>query len=51
LKQMKINSLKIYLTGRNMFTFTNYKALDPEFNNQYGLPLQKETVLGISITL
>lgn len=51
LKQLKINSFKIYLTGRNMFTFTNYKALDPEFNNQYGLPLQKEIVLGISITL
>ena len=51
LKQMKISALKIYLTGRNMFTFTKYKALDPEFNNQYGLPLQKETVLGISLTL
>lgn len=51
LKKVKLNGCKIYVTGRNMFTFTKYKALDPEFNNQYGLPLQKELVFGLSITL
>lgn len=26
------NSLKVYLTGENLLTFTNYLGLDPEFN-------------------
>ncbi len=51
LKKLRLTACKIYVTGRNMFTFTKYKALDPEFNNQYSLPLQKELVFGLSITL
>jgi TonB-linked SusC/RagA family outer membrane protein len=51
LQKFKITSLRISVTGRNLATFTNYKALDPELNDQYGLPLQKEFVFGLNITL
>nr|WP_294894365.1 TonB-dependent receptor [uncultured Pedobacter sp.] len=51
LEKAKISGLKIYATGRNLATFTKYKALDPEFTNQYALPLQREIVFGLTLTL
>jgi TonB-linked SusC/RagA family outer membrane protein len=51
LKKMNIATFKVYITGRNMATFTKYNALDPELTDQYGLPLQKEIVLGLNISL
>ncbi len=50
-KKLKINSCKVYVSGRNMATVTKFTALDPELTNQYGLPLQKEIVFGLTITL
>ncbi len=49
--RLKIASLKIYATGRNLATITQYKALDPELTNQNGLPLQKEFILGLTLGL
>ena len=49
IKLMKVTYFKIYVTGRNVATFTKYKGLDPELTNQYGLPLQKEVILGVNI--
>jgi hypothetical protein len=51
LRRLNINSCKFYLTGRNLATFSKFTALDPELTNQYGLPLQKEFVFGLTITL
>ncbi len=51
LHTIKITSCKVYVTGRNLATFTKYNALDPELTDQYGLPLQKEFVFGLTITL
>lgn len=51
LQSVKINNLKVYVSGRNLATFTKYKALDPEFTNQYGLPLQKEFTFGVTLGL
>jgi TonB-linked SusC/RagA family outer membrane protein len=51
LQKAKISGLKVYATGRNLATFTSYKALDPEFTNQYALPLQREIVFGLTLTL
>lgn len=33
----KFDNLRISITGQNLFTFTNYPGLDPEFNNGYVL--------------
>jgi len=51
LSRFNINSCKFYLTGRNLATISKFTALDPELTNQYGLPLQKEFVFGLTITL
>jgi TonB-linked SusC/RagA family outer membrane protein len=49
--RLKITSLKVYVTGRNLATITKYQALDPELTNQNGLPLQKEFILGLTLGL
>jgi hypothetical protein len=42
---------ELYLTGRNLATFTKYKGLDPELSNQNGLPLQRDWLVGITLGL
>jgi TonB-linked SusC/RagA family outer membrane protein len=49
--RLKLNKLKVYVTGRNLATFTNYTGLDPEINNQLDVPLQREFILGFNIGL
>jgi TonB-linked SusC/RagA family outer membrane protein len=51
LQKASISNLKIYVTGRNLATITKYAGLDPEFTNQYGIPLQREITLGITLGL
>ena len=51
LKRMKLNKLKIYVTGRNLATFTKFKGLDPELSNQLGIPLQREFIFGLNVGL
>ncbi|HBE43210.1 MAG TPA: SusC/RagA family TonB-linked outer membrane protein, partial [Bacteroidales bacterium] len=43
--------LTAYLTGRNLFTFTEWRGLDPELNDQRSIPLQREFVFGLQIGL
>ena len=35
-EQSKINNLRLYLTGQNLFLITDYKGLDPEINTTPG---------------
>ena len=44
-----LNKLRLYITGRNLMTFTKWRGLDPELSNQEAIPLQKEYVFGISL--
>ncbi|MGP1476545.1 MAG: TonB-dependent receptor [Phocaeicola sp.] len=52
-----INNLRIYFTGNNLFTFTSFSGLDPEFTGSvtsYGLyeestPLTKTYTIGVDI--
>ncbi|MEC3905519.1 TonB-dependent receptor [Tamlana sp. 2201CG12-4] len=59
-ERLGINSCRIYATGTNLFTFTNYSGFDPESNNSEGsdtfagidlasYPSQKQYTLGIDI--
>ncbi|MBK7134441.1 MAG: TonB-dependent receptor [Bacteroidales bacterium] len=43
-----LSKLKVYFTGRNLLTFTEWRGLDPELSNQEAIPLQKEYVFGLS---
>jgi hypothetical protein len=44
-----VQSSKLYFTARNLATFTKYEGLDPEFTNQYGIPLQREWLVGLTV--
>ncbi|MDD2984790.1 TonB-dependent receptor [Flavobacterium sp.] len=40
LENLKLNSIKVYVTGQNLYTITDYKGFDPEvgaFNNATGI--------------
>ncbi len=40
LENLKLNSIKLYVTGQNLYTITDYKGFDPEvgaFNNATGI--------------
>ncbi|WP_226064531.1 SusC/RagA family TonB-linked outer membrane protein [Kaistella polysaccharea] len=57
LEALKISKFRLYVTGQNLFTFTNYSGLDPEVggnvlsrgidNNLY--PKYKSVILGVQL--
>jgi TonB-linked SusC/RagA family outer membrane protein len=49
LQQLHMANLKVYVTGRNLATVTSYTGVDPELSNQYGIPLQREFVGGLTV--
>ena len=46
-KKIGLNNLRLYLTGRNLITFTGWIGLDPELSNQKAAPLQREFIFGL----
>lgn len=50
LEKINVNTMKLYVTGRNLATFTPYRGLDPEINNQLGVPLQREVIFGLNVS-
>ncbi|MFD1144257.1 SusC/RagA family TonB-linked outer membrane protein [Larkinella insperata] len=46
LKRIKAESLRVYVSGQNLFTFTKYLGLDPEVNFRSSLPLLQGIDLG-----
>lgn len=50
-RRLNLTKLKVYVTGRNLATFTKYTGLDPEITNQLDIPLQREFVFGINVGL
>jgi TonB-linked SusC/RagA family outer membrane protein len=51
LEKTKFSRLKIFLETRNPFTFTKWTGLDPEFTTQTEIPLEKEYVIGLNLSL
>lgn len=54
--KFKIKDAKVYLTGENLFLFTNYSGLDPETVNPYTgkddgsqYPLNRKITLGLTL--
>ena len=45
----KVSLLRLFFTGKNLFTFTKWQALDPELDNQRAVPLQREYIVGLNI--
>ncbi|MDR1683213.1 MAG: TonB-dependent receptor [Candidatus Symbiothrix sp.] len=48
LDKVKIGSLRLYVTGNNLFCFTNYKGFDPEGGDWY--PTSKMWVIGVNLS-
>ncbi|MBN8824987.1 MULTISPECIES: TonB-dependent receptor [unclassified Spirosoma] len=46
LKRVKIDNLRLYVSGQNLFTFTKYSGMDPEVNFRSSLPLLQGIDLG-----
>ncbi|MBX2924121.1 MAG: SusC/RagA family TonB-linked outer membrane protein [Chitinophagaceae bacterium] len=50
-KVIKTYNSKIFLTGQNLLTISNYKGTDPEIQNYYALPPLRTIAAGISLNL
>lgn len=48
LSSWKLNNLRVYATGSNLFCITKYKGMDPE-TGDYGYPPVKMYVLGLNV--
>jgi len=51
IKKARIQTLKVYLQGQNLLTFTNFKGADPENQNFTVLPPLKVITAGIQVSL
>jgi len=51
--RFRINNLRIFVIGTNLFTWSNFKLWDPELgsNNGQQYPIAKSVTLGLSINL
>ena len=49
MKRVHINQCKFYLQAQNLFTFTNYKGLDPETQTSIALPPLKVLAIGLQL--
>ncbi|MEO7444455.1 MAG: TonB-dependent receptor [Ferruginibacter sp.] len=51
LEKAGLSKFRVYLQTRNPFTFTKWTGLDPEFTSQTTVPLQKEFLVGLNVSL
>jgi TonB-linked SusC/RagA family outer membrane protein len=52
ISKIGLSNLRIYVTGRNLLTFTQWSGLDPELVDQAAqrnIPMQKELIFGLSL--
>lgn len=49
-EKIGFNKIRLYVTGRNLFTFTDWIGLDPEVSDQRSSPMQKEYVFGVNLS-
>jgi hypothetical protein len=48
---MGLSNLRVYVSGRNLLTFTKWSGLDPELvdqSAQRNIPMQKELIFGLN---
>jgi hypothetical protein len=46
---MGFDRFRVYFTGRNLLTVTDYEGLDPELSSDREIPLQKEFIFGLNL--
>jgi hypothetical protein len=50
IQKVGLDRLRVFITGRNLATFTKWNGLDPELDDQRNIPLQKEYVFGLNLS-
>jgi hypothetical protein len=51
INKIGLSNVKVYVSGRNLLTFTNWSGLDPELveqGAQRNIPMQKEFIFGLN---
>jgi TonB-linked SusC/RagA family outer membrane protein len=51
ISRIGLSNIKVYVSGRNLLTFTNWSGLDPELvdqDAQRNIPMQKELIFGLN---
>ena len=55
-KKLKLSGVRLFFTGENLFTLTNYSGLDPEVVDMYSgmddfnyYPLARKISLGLTV--
>ncbi len=49
LEKFGFDRFKLYFTGRNLLTITEFEGLDPELNSDREIPLQQEFIFGLNL--
>ena len=49
ISKIGLERLRLYVTGRNLFTFTEWNGLDPELDDQRLTPLEMQIVFGLNL--
>ncbi len=44
-----LDRLRLYVTGRNLYTFTKWNGMDPELDDQRLFPLERQIVFGLNL--
>jgi TonB-linked SusC/RagA family outer membrane protein len=50
LKRININRLRVYGSGQNLLTVTEWTGLDPELDGQSSIPLTRKFIVGINVS-
>jgi hypothetical protein len=45
-----VSNVRVYLSGRNLWTSTEWQGLDPELDEQWAIPLERTFVAGLNFS-
>jgi len=49
LKRLRVESARVYVNGRNLWTKTKWTGMDPELSSQRAIPLERSFMSGLSL--
>ena len=49
ISKIYLDRLRLYVTGRNLYTFTKWNGMDPELDDQRLFPLERQIVFGLNL--
>lgn len=50
INRIRLDNLRVYLSGQNLFTLTSWTGLDPELDGQSSIPLTRKFLVGFNLT-